>query len=361
MSKDQPKLMTGTNLINTDTDGVASVEQAQKSERVVFFDPALSESASNAANEGDKLSAAPASNYNQRKRAAEYIKRGWWPIPLQFMGEEPIPSNWQKLYLQLKDIDQWFPPDENRNVGIKLGDFVEPIVVVDIVDEDALPFAASYLPQTMVFGRASRRKSHRVYRTPQAEYKCDVVEPRNFFACGGIILKVLGEGPLAVFPDSMHESGEMLTFENGRDFSSMPKLVAKYELEIGIDMVLIATVLFKITGDRRSLALNAARCLLSTGWTQGAVEHLITLVAKQAGDGDIDSHLSAIQSAMGAIYKAGRSGLVACMGVEGVADIEASLRNIDEWRDTLYLDTLRCNFAPSKGFPRGRHFPPLAS
>ena len=198
------------------------------------------------------------------------------PVPVQFMGEEPIPSNWQKLYLQLKDVDQWFPADENRNVGIKLGDFCDPIVVVDIVDKDALPFAASYLPQTMVFGRASRRKSHWVYRTHQAEYKCDVVQPRNFVACGDIVLKVLGEGQLAVFPGSIHESGELITFEEGRDFSSTPALVEKHELEVGIDMVLIGTVLYKrwITGDRRSLALNAAKCLLSAGWTQGATEHL---------------------------------------------------------------------------------------
>ena len=247
-----------------------------------------------------KLSAAPASNYNQRKRAAAYIKDGLLPVPVQFMGEEPIPSNWQKLYLQLKDVDQWFPADENRNVGIKLGDFCDPIVVVDIVDKDALPFAESYLPQTMVFGRASRRKSHWVYRTHQAEYKCDVVEPRNFVAGGDIIFEVLGEGQLAVFPGSIHESGELITFEEGRDFSSTPTLVEKHELEVGIDMVLIATVLYKrwIMGDRRSLALNAAKCLLSAGWTQGAVEHLITLVAKQAGDDDIGSHLAAIQSAL---------------------------------------------------------------
>jgi hypothetical protein len=280
------------------------------------------------------------------------------------MGEEPIPSNWQKLYLQLKDIDQWFPPDENRNVGIKLGDFLEPIVVVDIVDKDALPFAASYLPQTMVFGRASRRKSHWVYRTPQAEYKCDVVQPRNFFACGGIILKVLGEGQLAVFPDSMHESGEMLTFENGRDFSSTPKLVEKYELEIGIDMTLIATVLYKrwIMGDRRSLALNAAKCLFSAGWSQGGIEQLISLVAKQAGDDEIDSHLSAIQSAMDATYKAGRAGLVKCMGVETVAEIEASLANIEEWRDTLYLGRTKSDIAPYQGYSGyRRRFPPSAS
>jgi hypothetical protein len=194
-------------------------------------------------------------------------------------------------------------------------------------------------------------------------YKCDAVEPSKFVASGGIIIEVRGDRQLAVFPGSIHESGELISFEEGRDFSSIPKVAGKHELELGIDMVLIATVLYKrwITGDRRSLALNASKCLLSAGWTQGAVEHLFTLVAKQAGDDEIDCHLAAIQSAMDATYKAGRSGLIACMGVEGVADIEASLCNIDEWRNTHCLDTPRFNFAPCKGFPRGRPLPAFAS
>ena len=281
------------------------------------------------------------------------------------MGEEPIRTDWLKLRMTLTDVDQWFPMNENRNIGIILGDLADPcgdLVVVDIVDKDALPFAEAYLPKTMVFGRASRRKSHWVYLT-HAEYKCDAVEPSKFVAGGGIIIEVRGDRQLAVFPGSIHEFGELISFEEGRDFSSIPKVAGKHELELGIDMVLIATVLYKrwITGDRRSLALNASKCLLSAGWTQGAVEHLFTLVAKQAGDDEIDCHLAAIQSAMDATYKAGRSGLIACMGVEGVADIEASLCNIDEWRNTHCLDTPRFNFAPCKGFPRGRPLPAFAS
>lgn len=281
------------------------------------------------------------------------------------MGEEPIRTDWLKLRMSLTDVDQWFPMNENRNIGIILGDLADPcgdLVVVDIVDKDALPFAEAYLPKTMVFGRASRRKSHWVYLT-HAEYKCDAVEPSKFVAGGGIIIEVRGDRQLAVFPGSIHESGELISFEEGRDFSSTPSVAQKHELEVGIDMILIATVLYKrwITGDRRSLALNAAKCLLSAGWTQGAVEHLFTLVAKQAGDDDIGSHLAAIQSAIDTRYKSGRSGLVNCMGVESVADIEASLHNIEEWRDTLHLDTPRFKFAPSKSFPRGRHFPRSAS
>ena len=77
---------------------------------------------------------------NQRSRAAEYIKRGWSPIPVKFMGEEPLHPNWQNLRIGEKDIDRWFP-DEPTNIGVRLGDASGGLVDVHIVDKDALRFA----------------------------------------------------------------------------------------------------------------------------------------------------------------------------------------------------------------------------
>ena len=307
-----------------------------------------------------------ASNYNQRGRAAEYIKHGWSPIPVEFKGEEPIPSDWQNLRIGVDDIDRWFPADQPQNIGVILGpirgQYYSDLIIVDIVDKDALPFAASYLPRTWVFGRASRRGSHWVYNV-QAEYTHQDVKPCKFVADGCTIMEVCGDGQYAVFPGSIHESGEPITFEDY--FGGSPKQVFRHDVELGIDMVLIATVLYKrwIFGDRRSLALNTAKCLLSVGWTPAAVERLITFVAKEVGDKDVRGYVAAIQSTfdLAATYKSGRSGLVDCMGEESVLDLEARLRNIEEWRDVYSLDRPEREFAPSEGFPRFRHIPPSAA
>ena len=316
-------------------------------------------SSSNAFNFETPSGSAAGCNYNQRARAAEYIKRGWSPIPVKFMGEEPTPPDWQKLRIGVNDIDHWFPADQPQNIGVILGDPSNDLVVVDIVDRDALPFAESYLPRTWVFGRASRRRSHWIYNAP-AEYIRDAVKPRKFVVGGCTIVDVRSDGQHAVFPGSIHESGEPITF--GDHFDGSPRAIELFELELGIDMVLIATVLYKrwLFGGRRSLALNTAKCLLSAGWTQGGVERLINLVATQAGDDDVDG-LAAIQSAfdLPATYKSGRSGLVDCMGEESVLNLEARWRNIEEWRDAL--DRPKHDFAPCEGFPRFRQFPPLAS
>ena len=169
------------------------------------------------ANELDtSLDLTAASNYNQRARAAEYIKHGWSPIPVKFIGEEPIPSDWQNLRIGVDDIDRWFPADKAQNIGVILGpilgQYYSDLIIVDIVDKDALPFAESYLPRTLVFGRTSRRRSHWVYNV-QAEYTHQAAKPCKFGAGGCTIVEVCSDGQYAVFPGSIHESGEPITFE----------------------------------------------------------------------------------------------------------------------------------------------------
>ena len=140
-----------------------------------------------------------ASNYNQRGRAAaEYIKHGWSPIPVKFMGEEPIPSDWQDLRIGVGDIDRSFPVNEPTNIGIILGRPSNDLVIVNIVDKDALPIRGVYLPRTLVFGRTSRRRSHWVYSI-QAEYTCDLAKPCKFGAGGCTIVEVCSDGQYAVF------------------------------------------------------------------------------------------------------------------------------------------------------------------
>ncbi len=151
-----------------------------------------------------------------------------------------------------------------------------------------------------------------------------------------------------------------IIFEAERDHV---RFAERFQIELAIDMILIATALRKAwkLDDRRALALNTAKCLVSAGWTQGGVEALISLVAKEAGDNDIEGYRAAIQSAYEATYKAGRSGLVNCMGEESVAVIETSLRNIEDWRFTDFLDTPKVDFVPSKALSGCRQIPPLAS
>ena len=139
--------------------------------------------------------------------------------------------------------------------------------------------------------------------------------------------------------------------EEGRDSPALPNVLVEFEFEVGINLAFAATVLFKHwkISDRREFVLSATEYLLSAGWTQNAIHFLFIQFAKIAGDNDADSYGMAIQGVVDAIYKAGRSELVDCIGEGSVAAIEASLRDVDELREDLHLDELKFDFAPSEG------------
>jgi Bifunctional DNA primase/polymerase, N-terminal len=108
--------------------------------------------------------------YNHRETAAEYAQRGWAPIPVKYKEKEPIPSGWQDLRITANEIEHWFSEDPT-NIGILLGEPSGGLVDVDLDDGDAIRFAPAFLPATpAVFGRASRRSSHRLYRVGKIIY-----------------------------------------------------------------------------------------------------------------------------------------------------------------------------------------------
>jgi len=189
--------------------------------------------------------------YPVREFVVKYIKLGFAPIPVHFMGKKPIDDEWQKLRLSKEDVDKYFP-DDRRNIGIALGNASGGQVDVDLDDNDAVQFAAKFLPSTeMVFGRASRPGSHQLYRVP------DPGKPRKLAAnSGGTIVELRSNGQQTVFPGSIHESGEPITFEKHGE----PARSTYEKLEKGIIKIALATILLKRwkRGIRHDLALRMA-------------------------------------------------------------------------------------------------------
>jgi hypothetical protein len=209
------------------------------------------------------------------------------------------------------------------------------LVVLHVVEEEAIPFVMEHMPETIVLGT-----SNLVYRIEKESGK---VQPRKFFHDGKVFFDVRTDG--------LDESDQPITFDEAGDSPALPKLIEEYEFEVGINLAFAATVLFKQfkNTDRREFVRNATKYLLSAGWTQAAIHSLFSLFAKSAGDNDADSYGMAIQAVVDAIYKAGRSELVDCIGEGSVAAVEASLRDVDELREDLHLDELKSDFAPSEG------------
>ncbi len=278
---------------------------------------------------------------NQRARAAEYIKREWSPIPVKFKGEEPIPSDWQNLRIEEKDIDRWFL-DEPTNIAVLLGKAPGRLVDVHLPDKDARRFAHYFLPATgMRFGPASARSSHWLYEFPDGV----CFDLHRWGAAGiGTIAEVRGNGQMTVFPDSIDESGAPITFEERfgpwprpislpceQDWPPPPDFdydylrdetaTAETYLTNCLIHIPVATVLYKRwnSEDRSSLVQSMTKLLWGLGWPDTTIERLIHVVEREAGT-------SGQEEVCRAVFKetcrAGRSGLADCLGEETVRDIE---------------------------------------
>jgi Bifunctional DNA primase/polymerase, N-terminal len=95
--------------------------------------------------------------------ALDYIGRGWNPVPVPFRGKKPLDDEWQKRIINAATAPAHFNGSP-MNVGVQLGANSRNLNDVDLDCHEAIAMAAYILPQTgAIFGRASKRNSHRLY------------------------------------------------------------------------------------------------------------------------------------------------------------------------------------------------------
>ena len=186
---------------------------------------------------------------------------------------------------------------------------------MDIDDINALRFAERFLPETKcIFGRESKPKSHRVYRVPDSKN-------REAFESINMIVELRGDKHFTVFPGSVHPTGEPIEFVDPNDFT--PARSSWQELHRGATRVAIATVLYKRwnQGVRHQFTLSVAAALARLGWTRSDVGHLITAVANEAKDDDLQGRMTDIETTF-AEYEnnhpiSGNERLIELLGEEG--------------------------------------------
>src|SRR5207248_2910327 len=105
-----------------------------------------------------------------------------------------------------------------QNIGVLLGEASNGLTDLDLDCGEAIALAPRLLPSTSaVFGRKSSRGSHRLYYsslTATLNFDDPLVAKRN--GKGGLkarLLEIRSSGAQTVFPGSIHESGEEITWE----------------------------------------------------------------------------------------------------------------------------------------------------
>jgi hypothetical protein len=152
--------------------------------------------------------------------AIGYRRRGWTPVPVVFRGKRPVGEAWQHRRITEETARQYFngAGSGGYNIGLQLGAASGGLTDIDLDCREAIVIAPYVLPPTdSIFGRKSKRASHRFYVTDLCQQTdaaaFQLRDPRT----KGILVELrIGGGTTGaqtVVPPSMHESGELVAWE----------------------------------------------------------------------------------------------------------------------------------------------------
>lgn len=150
--------------------------------------------------------------------ALQYSMRDWIPVPVPHRQKKPTGNDWHRRIVTGSKVHLFFG-DKPQNIGVLLGMKSRGLTDVDLDCAEAIAMASAVLPQTSaIFGRASKRNSHRLYHTLLATTIEQAALQFKDPATKSTLLEVrIGggdKGAHTVFPGSTHESGEPINWED---------------------------------------------------------------------------------------------------------------------------------------------------
>lgn len=224
--------------------------------------------------------------------ALAYIRRGWCPIPVPYRKKGPEITGWPNLRISEAEAPRYFNGVQ-QNIGVLLGPCSGNLCDVDLDSDEAIA-AAVLLPRTVTFGRASTPAAHRLYvcRKPAGKKAVipfkDPVKPAD--AKAEMLLELrLGaddKGTQTIFPPSVHEGGEAITWDAGDD-ARLPVALDGAELVSHCNRVAAAALLIRYwpaKGNRHELSLALGGVLARVGWDVASIETFVAVVAHAAKD-----------------------------------------------------------------------------
>jgi Virulence-associated protein E/Bifunctional DNA primase/polymerase, N-terminal len=160
--------------------------------------------------------------------ATWYVEQGIYPVPVAYRGKKPKGKDWEQLRIDAASVPAHFNGNPS-NIGALLGitaTGAAGLTDVDLDSPESLILAPNFLPATdFVFGRASKPSSHWFFFCNPPVSGKKFSDPLN----KSVLLELRGTkkngtiGLQTVLPGSTHSSGELITFEDGRD--SAPAVV----------------------------------------------------------------------------------------------------------------------------------------
>lgn len=228
--------------------------------------------------------------------AREYLRRAWMPIPIPYKSKNPGFRNWPQFRVGENDLHEHFN-GQPQNVGILLGAPSGGLVDIDLDCAEAMVLAPRILPRTdSIFGRESRRQSHRTYYADLVtkKFRDPLLEANKDEAKGdkAMLVELRSTGAQTVFPGSTHESGEAITWDSDGD----PARVEAKDLERAAAQLAAASLLARYwpTGSRNDAANALAGGLLRAGHSEDEAARFIESICFAAHDEETRSRVRTV-------------------------------------------------------------------
>ena len=225
---------------------------------------------------------------NFHKNAEIYMQHSCSIIPLEAYSKTPYKNfKWGTDKVTLETLTKY---PAVCNIGLILGRLSDGIVDLDFDCMEAITIGNKMFNDLVSFGRKSTPNAHRLAKcsnpekTVQFKIPADVAEKLGFDKT--VILELRGEGGYTMVPDSMHPSGEQLSWTKGfpdkfpeHDWNDLLKKAA---------VCAFLAVVFKMyptqSGSRDNICLALAGALLRADLTPEEADNLIIYIAEQKGD-----------------------------------------------------------------------------
>jgi hypothetical protein len=221
--------------------------------------------------------------------ALDYLDRGWQPLPLRPGDKRPVDRKWQTLKITATNAGRYFA--QEGNIGVQLGSRSGGLVDVDLDCPEAVALADALLSSTpAIFGRRSKPKSHRLYKTDLCEMeKRAVIKyqlPKNLG--GGVLVELRvgsgDKGAQTMVPPSRHPSGEVVQWaSDGEPTEVDGSVLARCVAALAVGALLVRC--YPAEGSRHDAALVVGGVLARVPGMDGEdIERFVTAIAQIAGD-----------------------------------------------------------------------------
>lgn len=219
-------------------------------------------------------------------------KQGFKPVALRKQSKAALGQQYVDLNYAPPSDDYWTGRD--IGIGVVTGPSHAGPVDIDLDCPEAVFFAERFLPPTpAVFGRASKPRSHYLYRVELGEG----VDTLPKFALNDPLIRGAGTtvcemrsdgGHQTVFPGSLHEStGELICWAD-TPFPDVPR-VAVDILDFAVKKCAIATLVVRhmwMEGQRNEIVKHLAGMFYYLEWSVEDVVTLVQAVMDYSGDED---------------------------------------------------------------------------